>query len=92
MAMNNQHTPGPWEVDRVGIRPAEAVTTIKAASGHRIAWMSVDSSEGDDDLIAAAPDLLAACIETLSKPQTVEVLEQVAAAIAKARGLTESQK
>ena len=52
--MTTQHTPGPWVVD-----PDTATATIRSETGTSVARCY----QGDEDarLIAAAPDLLAAC-------------------------------
>lgn len=69
--MNNQHTPGPWEISErfdTGDYPLTDVRSI-SAHGHVIAhvnaaWMN--RSLDDARLMGAAPDMLAACKAALS--------------------------
>ena len=85
--MTTQHTPGPWaalEDDGMwGIYPANS-------DGDPIVWqMGGIDNESDACLIAAAPELLAACEAIVGAWQSsIETpwLFQVRAAIAKARG------
>lgn len=83
--MTTKHTPGPWVVGNVG----EVV-----AGGTTLADVYGDEEQADVDayLIAAAPDLLAACeaiaATTWSKNTATVIGEQVRAAIAKAKGET----
>ena len=78
-----KHTPGPWVVGNVG----EVV-----AGGITLADVYGDEEQADADayLIAAAPDLLAACeavaATTWSKNTATIIGERVRAAIAKAKG------
>jgi hypothetical protein len=59
--VETKHTPGPWRVD--------IADTVKGPNGERVAdaWIheAIEVSEANARLIAAAPDLLAAC-ESLS--------------------------
>lgn len=87
--MTTKHTPGPWAVSDVG-------EVVVCATGRTLC--DVYSSPADDDaqadadarLIAAAPDLLAACeavaATTWSRNTATIIGEQVRAAIAKAKG------
>lgn len=94
----NMYTPGPWIIHGSEIRPVQErpkdrrmglVTTIVTADtdldgyGDQLANLQ---------LIAAAPDLLAALeaaeyrLAAMTGPRVPEILEQMRAAIAKARG------
>lgn len=95
-----EHTPGPWQTDleisskagRVAIEPDIAVVYVQpnrydeSASKQRLA---------NARLIAAAPDLLAVCIELSSAADywseydvPLGIVERLRAAIAKATGAT----
>ena len=81
------HTPGPWH-------KVEADTTIpiKAANGKTVASVRYsDNDDNDANLIAAAPDLLAALeaiMKGVSGCQKEPQYEAARAAIAKAKGAT----
>ncbi|MFA5377170.1 MAG: hypothetical protein WC455_15570 [Dehalococcoidia bacterium] len=67
--MNTQHTPGPWEVykghdGKLGQTHILAHNPNTKLSDYAVAVM-VDGNEADARLIAAAPDLLAACEQAL---------------------------
>lgn len=95
MSAPASHTPGPWEVwaDEKGI-------FVAAEEGERRVarmWSAKGHDLQNAQLIATAPDLLAACVafegelatfcaHIMSKPADWVVLEQVRAAIAKAKG------
>lgn len=89
---NTAHTPGPWTVD-TDTRDG-AVTLVFDANAELVADTAPDEledraacraeCESNARLIAAAPDLLAAC-EALD-PDFISVHPFIAAAIAKARG------
>ena len=54
------HTPGPWETSRDAVPEGHVQITVYAeATGDRVA--TVFDREANAPLIAAAPDLLAAC-------------------------------
>jgi hypothetical protein len=55
MSGNNEHTPGPW-------KPEKSFTwgILKAAHNDKVDWKE-QWTDADIQLIAAAPDLLAAC-------------------------------
>lgn len=81
------HTPGPWNLQIV---PWGEDFDLKIVSkGVVLATMNKTALENNADanarLIAAAPELLAACIEALDWTLCTEVREQLTAAIAKAR-------
>ncbi len=87
--MNAKHTPGPW----MARHPENA---NKAAVIDRVGALVAVCSRADDDLIAAAPELLAAlelAEETLTEAfdgngarRPKEILKVVRVAIAKAKG------
>ena len=83
------HSPGPWQFDGQVI--------LDADGGHVASPIGCDVADIDDEpianaqLIAAAPDLLAACERVMQLAVSVEgdeVFSQVKVAIAKARGET----
>lgn len=93
--MNTKHTPGPWATSRDAVPAGHIQITIYAeASGERVATAFL--AEENADLIAAAPDLLAACEAVLveyppsryrTKHHLKPALEQtIRAAIIQARG------
>lgn len=95
--MTNAHTPGPWIVQPA--KTGDTLAMIRAAlpgySGTRkIAEVTDVGTAGDANaaLIAAAPELLAACKATLAKIISMEIratwgeAQTLAAAIAKAEG------
>lgn len=86
MSTSKTHTPGPWSVDESGC-------DVLTPDGWRIARMDLtDQGEADARLVAAAPDLLAACRAALqdfgSLPARVGAASSrlIAEAIAKAEG------
>lgn len=102
--MSAQHTPGPWAVDagphdargrrHLCIRPGQTGWLI-ASLRDEPGWGEGDPSqraEANARLIAAAPDLLAACIEALGMLPDCDnahadvVMALIEAAIAKAEG------
>jgi hypothetical protein len=84
-----KHTPGPWQTIEVG----EFTSKLAVADSHGVSVLTVVDEEGtkfgavfneaDADLIAAAPDLLAALIE-LRYACTDKAEAMADAAIAKA--------
>ena len=90
------HTPGPWAVER----SLAGKTVITGPGGaHTLAVVAIafdgagglSSMEANAHLIAAAPELLAACIaaeetldNSLRSPERADALELLRAAIAKA--------
>ena len=66
--MKTKHTPGPWKVEDRGQLNA---LTVHASDGLRIALIEYSNDrkidEADAGLIAAAPDLLAALKELVSR-------------------------
>ena len=101
-----KHTPGPWEIDRFSFRGelpyliATKFDVICLFQQHN--RIRVEDVEANAHLIAAAPDLLAACekakqfitngvelgyIRLPDKPDpALDTLPQICAAIAKAEG------
>ena len=97
------HTPGPWEINKdVGIREKDLFIwekwDPKVAPGHAVAcvygfWPNVQANAR---LIAAAPDLLDACVDFVEAIEGYEQrtgnfqhhlsLEKARAAIAKVKG------
>lgn len=83
-----KHTPGPWEI----FRPDDSGFLGIDGNGGKDSVVIYDDyggikSEADARLIAAAPDLLAACeAALLNEGGWAEWQEQVRAAIAKATG------
>lgn len=61
----SQHTPGPWEVDRVKHQgePELVILSVVSKAGANIAnlWSFDPSDYANARLVAASPDLLAAC-------------------------------
>jgi hypothetical protein len=88
-----KHTPGPWQTIEVG----EFTSKLAVADSHGVSVLTVVDEEGtkfgavfneaDADLIAAAPDLLAALIE-LRYACTDKAEAMADAAIAKATMVT----
>jgi hypothetical protein len=104
---NDSHTPGPWnwEADPVKDDPTGRVRYQVTTTGKTITRVYYSSYEGgptnaeaDAKLIAAAPDLLAACEKFVEMFGPIELpdtegatwLANVRAAIAKARGFSPS--
>lgn len=102
----NQHTPGPWTIaDDNGI-DIGIIARKQGKGGQMVAMATVDEDVPQDDderlsnarLIAAAPDLLAACkiaegafgalasVNNLPSGWHMSVVVQLLAAIAKAEG------
>jgi hypothetical protein len=93
----NKHTPGPWEIVGMKKEPQTVGAIVSYHSyrdGKYVCGMSVciygEEAEANARLIAAAPDLLAACERALEKlnligglPATIRVLQE---AISKAKG------
>ena len=78
-------TPGPWNwAPHVG---GSACRLVSADGTHILTAEGADGKEFDDDLIAAAPDLLRELSELAESAHNVmDVPDSVWAAIAKARG------
>ena len=81
------HTPGPWVVDGSRVRGSGGRDWVcETSPGGRFSKSVREENDADARLIAAAPDLLAAC-ETAERLLLDGVgREKVRAAIAKARG------
>ena len=88
-----EHTPGPWSWDAYGwdlVAPGATVLLVQQDSN---GYIVCKASEADKNLIAAAPDLLAACEAAVALMEDFEFKgtnphELCTAAIAKARGET----
>jgi len=69
--MKTEHTPGPWAVRNINYGEFRSVGTIQAANGLKVVepggiWgASLPECDANASLVAAAPDLLAACKESL---------------------------
>lgn len=95
MASKNKHTPGPWKADDMVGKTIPIYATATTARG-RVATVTKGDvrSSHDARLIAAAPDLLAACEAALAyveddsrSPRRRQAMRQgLRAAIAKAKG------
>jgi hypothetical protein len=77
------HTPGPWRVVSDGISHWIEIEPNKIAL--------IKANKADRDLIAAAPDLLKACLDALLVEQVMgdadsELARRLHAAIVKAQG------
>ncbi len=101
-----KHTPGPWEVSRGAQSDAysveaamQTICNVKFIKGQELSKAGVKQEESNARLIAAAPELLAACKATIAEfkqlgqamgeytpPETVDVWNLVEAAIKKAEG------
>jgi hypothetical protein len=93
---NTKHTPGPWKVDGITgllVAVVQGQAEILASHGDPLLYGTCDA---DARLIAAAPDLLAACQEIIdgmvdgknstNKNVTMYAIQMVKSAIAKATG------
>lgn len=84
------HTPGPWHINREQVEVIEGKLSVESDDGYFIAQVDEgDAQNGNAQLIAAAPELLAACIEFVRKCDAGEAKSkrsyaQMSAAIAKA--------
>ena len=96
--MTTEHTPGPWVATQYS--DGSPLTVVYAANGREVADVrseikgGVAEDEANAALIAASPDLLAACIDMLFMHSIVDenticdckACTAARAAIAKARG------
>lgn len=95
--MNTQHTPGPWRIDfekhYCGVNdPNKKTQAFAIMAGRKVvaavltAWRKPDpQANADARLIAAAPELLEACLAVYNDPYTnCACADKVRAAIAKA--------
>lgn len=87
-----KHTPGPWEFEPTGHGPGHIAADCEGAirDGVATVWgrTSEDTFDANARLIAAAPDLLAACkglIENIDNPDWSDI-DKIRAAIARAEG------
>lgn len=95
--MKTMHTPGPWSRN---IKPASKYPTIFAGrcthvAALKIEGLSASEVEGNADLIAAAPELLAAAIAVIERwdspswkdiPHTAEFIARLRQAVNSATG------
>jgi hypothetical protein len=95
-----KHTPGPWQVDPEPSSDGSLLVwgdTRSPRGGEVVAWCNSELTRNHADarLIAAAPELLAACRawiayldprDNLYSHEETELIRQMQAAIAKARG------
>jgi hypothetical protein len=90
--MTTKPTPGPWRVEPDGSIVGPDGCDVIASHADYLGGHYLAATEEDRRLIAAAPDLLAACeavaATTWSKNTATIIGEQVRAAIAKAKGET----
>ncbi len=92
--MKAKHTPGPWFTPPEGRNFPDAWWSVDAryASGKNIGIALISTSYADACLMAAAPDLLAACEKALAHLQALHPLTgdedfgDIEQAIAKAKG------
>ena len=89
--MKSKHTLGPWRIYRNTRLPdgteSESITAGDSAFERFICHCEGDDKGENANLIAAAPDLLAACKEVLENPYTTcACAEVLRAAVAKAQG------
>jgi len=88
MITQAQHTPGPWA--QGGAMSGE--TRIYAADGGEVAVATRSdpkhryAAEANARLIAAAPDLLAACEAMLAEPSADWPVDRIRELVARARG------
>ena len=106
-AQPTTHTPGTWKVEREELEYSPegmylrglVIHTDEAAIAELIEWQAPLEAEANARLIAAAPDLLAACKHAVAvygelKPddganmETLNAYEQLLAAITQAEGGT----
>lgn len=84
------HTPGPWIPDYDRRFDGAHQVIMASPPHHTIAFLACGGDDeqhrADARLIAAAPDLLAACKEALSSIAYAPTYNKMAAAIAKAEG------
>ncbi len=88
-----KHTPGPWALYPYPTRPYFTQVHINGAAiadVYASGLLKPEETTANARLIAAAPDLLAALklVQSEVASDTVEMWDQVAAAISKAEGTT----
>ncbi len=91
--MKTKHTPGPWSLSGANtVHGPDCIVAFVGTADEEVRRFSGERQSADARLIAAAPDLLAACeavsATTWSKNTATIIGEQVRAAIAKAKGET----
>jgi hypothetical protein len=82
----SKHTPGPWFIDYEGGGAMGRRAMLENADGEFVGYL-YEAEFDDEMLIAAAPELLAACME-VAHGYTTRGSEMARAAIAKATGET----
>ena len=80
----SKHTPGPWFIDYEGGGAMGRRAMLETKDGQTIGYL-YEAEFDDEMLIAAAPELLAACME-VAQGYTTRGSEMARAAIAKATG------
>jgi hypothetical protein len=70
----NKHTLGPWFIDYEGGGSMGRRALLKNADGETIGYL-YEAEYEDENLIAAAPDLLAACWALVTSFHAVEYME-----------------
>jgi hypothetical protein len=89
--MSQQHTPGPWRIIKTGIDvrsgPIGCLAYVSTAGAR---GRTLDEAKAIARLIAAAPDLLAACESIVLFPagDIEDVLQRARIAISKARDVS----
>lgn len=96
-----KHTPGPWSVDHDHPNPVIVTDDLYIAEVMDDCWDESRAGAGDPDaeqranasLIAAAPDLLAACEATIAAFESCQLYDKcplglLKSAVAKAKGAT----
>ena len=77
-----KHTPGPWEVISFSVFQADEVGNKQIV--HQVKGKNKEERLGNAHLIAAAPELLAACKALIGLTPNSKQFHEVKAAIAKA--------
>ena len=83
----NKHTLGPWFIDYEGGGSMGRRALLENADGETIGYL-YEAEYEDENLIAAAPDLLAALQDLCDTLGECGMIERARAAIAKATGVT----
>lgn len=86
--MTKEHTPGPWHADETDVSDKYRYVFAHYGLICRVTLLD-EHSEADAHLIAAAPDLLAACralLDALPSATTYPAIAQARAAIKSATG------
>lgn len=94
--MTTKHTPGPWKLSGANtVHGADCIVAFVGTADEEVRRFSDERQSADAHLIAAAPDLLAACLAGLNKcsygctpKESCGICGVLFAAIAKAKGET----